>query len=216
MTINPYIPEVWYDLGQLYEVCNNQLSDAHDAYTRAHDLAPNNAEIKKRFEHIKQAVQNKEPSQLPLGDPLDMNPSQLDHLAKPFNSGSVIARTEHNSPKQESPQPQQQSLTNALNDRFNNIKVPVKPVTEIGNKMQFGESKMQLPSLPNLDTRPQIIHKPLNETTNGHDSPAKRSAEESPQVVKKVKIEHEEIETPQQFEDPKTVQDRNVDEDYDE
>eukprot|EP00835_Amoeboradix_gromovi_P003667 NODE_251_length_12882_cov_0.075334.p7 type:complete len:166 gc:universal NODE_251_length_12882_cov_0.075334:7994-7497(-) len=164
-------------------------------------------EIKKRFEHVRLAIQNKESSQLPLGEPLDMNPSQLDHLAKPFNSGSVIARTE-NATKTEASQ--QHNLTSALNDRFNNIKIPAK--TEIA-KMQFGESKMQLPSLPNLDVRPKIIHRPIEESEpqTASDS-TKRSAEE-PSVVKKKKIEEHIV---QPFEDPKTVQDRNVNEDYDE
>ncbi|KAG1882176.1 hypothetical protein F4604DRAFT_1991910 [Suillus subluteus] len=30
--INPYISEVWFDLGSLYESCNNQISDAIDDY----------------------------------------------------------------------------------------------------------------------------------------------------------------------------------------
>lgn len=30
--INPYIPEVWYELGSLYESCNNQIGDATGAY----------------------------------------------------------------------------------------------------------------------------------------------------------------------------------------
>jgi hypothetical protein len=32
--LNPYISEVWYDLGTLYESCNNQIADALDAYGR--------------------------------------------------------------------------------------------------------------------------------------------------------------------------------------
>ncbi|KDN43581.1 hypothetical protein RSAG8_05958, partial [Rhizoctonia solani AG-8 WAC10335] len=33
--IHPYISRVWFDLGSLYESCNNQISDAIDAYTRS-------------------------------------------------------------------------------------------------------------------------------------------------------------------------------------
>ena len=32
--INPYISELWFNLGSLYESCNNQISDAIDAYVR--------------------------------------------------------------------------------------------------------------------------------------------------------------------------------------
>jgi tetratricopeptide (TPR) repeat protein len=40
--INSYISEVWFDLGSLYESCNNQISDAIDAYARASELDPSN------------------------------------------------------------------------------------------------------------------------------------------------------------------------------
>ncbi|EUC54036.1 transcriptional corepressor Cyc8, putative [Rhizoctonia solani AG-3 Rhs1AP] len=33
--IDPYASEVWFDLGSLYESCNNQISDVIDAYTRS-------------------------------------------------------------------------------------------------------------------------------------------------------------------------------------
>ena len=36
--INPYILEVWFDLGSLYESCNNQISDTIDAYARPAEL----------------------------------------------------------------------------------------------------------------------------------------------------------------------------------
>ncbi len=38
-----------YDLGTLYESCNNQIPDAIDAYSRALELDPNNAQIKQRL-----------------------------------------------------------------------------------------------------------------------------------------------------------------------
>ncbi|KAK9764594.1 glucose repression mediator protein [Basidiobolus ranarum] len=47
--LNPYISEVWYDLGTLYESCNNQINDAIDAYQRAAELDPNNPHIKQRL-----------------------------------------------------------------------------------------------------------------------------------------------------------------------
>ncbi|KAF6765927.1 TPR-containing protein Mql1 [Ephemerocybe angulata] len=39
---SPYISEVWFDLGCLYESCNNQITDAIDAYARASELDPAN------------------------------------------------------------------------------------------------------------------------------------------------------------------------------
>lgn len=53
--INPYISEVWFDLGSLYESCNNQIADAIDAYARASDLDQNNVLIKQRLELLRNA-----------------------------------------------------------------------------------------------------------------------------------------------------------------
>ena len=38
----------------MYESCNNQTNDAIDAYTRALELDPNNAQIKQRLNALKQ------------------------------------------------------------------------------------------------------------------------------------------------------------------
>lgn len=43
--INPYIPEGWFDLGGLYESCNNQIGDAIDIYAQAAELDPGNGAI---------------------------------------------------------------------------------------------------------------------------------------------------------------------------
>ncbi|RKO86105.1 hypothetical protein BDK51DRAFT_25786, partial [Blyttiomyces helicus] len=51
--LNPYISEVWYDLGTLYESCNNQVNDALDAYTRALELDPTNPHIKQRLQMLR-------------------------------------------------------------------------------------------------------------------------------------------------------------------
>lgn len=50
--LNPYISEVWYNLGSLYESCNNQINDALDAYRQAEILDPNNPHIKLRLDHL--------------------------------------------------------------------------------------------------------------------------------------------------------------------
>ncbi|KAG8685200.1 Lysine-specific demethylase 6A [Ceratobasidium sp. 423] len=47
--INPYISGVWFDLGSLYESCNNQISDAIDAYAHAAELDPGNPHITQRL-----------------------------------------------------------------------------------------------------------------------------------------------------------------------
>ncbi|KAJ7816602.1 hypothetical protein B0H14DRAFT_3475265 [Mycena olivaceomarginata] len=53
--INPLISEVWFDLGSLYESCDNQISDAIDAYARASVLDPNNPVISQRLALLKNA-----------------------------------------------------------------------------------------------------------------------------------------------------------------
>ena len=55
--LNPYIPEIWLNLGILYETCNNQTSDAIDAYRRTLELEPENTVIQQRL----QLLQNAEP-----------------------------------------------------------------------------------------------------------------------------------------------------------
>jgi len=46
--LNPYLSEVWYDLGTLYESCN-QISDSLEAYQRAAELDPQNKHIQERL-----------------------------------------------------------------------------------------------------------------------------------------------------------------------
>lgn len=53
--LNPFISEVWFNLGSLYESCNNQVNDAIDAYARAHDLDPANNLIKSRLNLLRNA-----------------------------------------------------------------------------------------------------------------------------------------------------------------
>ncbi|KAG8972476.1 Lysine-specific demethylase 6A, partial [Tulasnella sp. 427] len=72
--INPYIPEVWFDLGSLYESCNNQISDAIDAYARAADLDPNNQVIKSRLRLLKDVQANGGAMPAAPG-PQDMHPT---------------------------------------------------------------------------------------------------------------------------------------------
>lgn len=48
--INPYISEAGFDLGSLYESCNNQITDAIDANARAAELDPSNVAIAQRLQ----------------------------------------------------------------------------------------------------------------------------------------------------------------------
>lgn len=50
---NPYIPEVWRNLGALYESCNNQISDAIEAYARAFDLDADDKVVESRLNYLK-------------------------------------------------------------------------------------------------------------------------------------------------------------------
>ena len=47
--INPYISEVWFNLGSLYRSCNNQISDAIDMYARASELDLSNPAISQQL-----------------------------------------------------------------------------------------------------------------------------------------------------------------------
>ena len=53
--INPYISEVWFDLGSLYESCNSQISDAIDVYARASELDLSNPAISQRLQLLETA-----------------------------------------------------------------------------------------------------------------------------------------------------------------
>ena len=50
-----------YDLGTLYESCENQTSDALDAYAKALELDPNNNLVKSRIELLKNPGRNSGP-----------------------------------------------------------------------------------------------------------------------------------------------------------
>src|SRR5271154_5556643 len=70
--LNPFISEVWYDLGTLYESCNNQINDALDAYHRAAELDPTNPHIKQRLQMLRN--QQAQGGQTTAPVPQDVNP----------------------------------------------------------------------------------------------------------------------------------------------
>ena len=89
--LNPYISEVWYDLGTLvcapsprgalslliveqYESCNNQTNDALDAYQRAADLDSGNVHIKARLQLLRSNQATGIPTQQAAPAPQDVHP----------------------------------------------------------------------------------------------------------------------------------------------
>lgn len=76
--LNPYISEVWYDLGTLYESCNNQIADALDAYGRAADLDPSNVHIKARLQLLQSQLSagtaGQQAPTAPAPQPQDVHP----------------------------------------------------------------------------------------------------------------------------------------------
>lgn len=72
--LNPYISEVWFDLGSLYESCNNQIADAIDAYARAAELDPDNPHIQQRLQVCRNAeAKGENPPGAPM--PQDIHPT---------------------------------------------------------------------------------------------------------------------------------------------
>ena len=57
-----------------YESCNNQTSDALDAYARAAELDPNNTHIKARLQLLKSGIASGQPNQHSAPVPQDVHP----------------------------------------------------------------------------------------------------------------------------------------------
>lgn len=74
--LNPFISEVWYDLGTLYETCNNQTQDALDAYTRALELDPTNQNIKNRLNLLQTSVANGQSPPTDAAIPQEIQPGR--------------------------------------------------------------------------------------------------------------------------------------------
>ena len=82
--LNSYISEVWFNLGSLYESCNNQVGDAIDAYERALELDPQKDIVKQRLHLLKNAGRSDQPLP-PPPQPIDVHPSQ--YSTAPGNGG---------------------------------------------------------------------------------------------------------------------------------
>ena len=66
---------MWYNLGALYEACNNQTSDALDAFTRALELDPRDSVLADRVGLLKNCVSGIPGSLVPV--PLDPKQPRL-------------------------------------------------------------------------------------------------------------------------------------------
>jgi tetratricopeptide (TPR) repeat protein len=81
--LNPYLSEVWYDLGTLYESCN-QIQDSLDAYQRAAELDPGNKHIQQRLSALRAAQNN------PKGVEADAKETQANHDQTPMTLVSEL------------------------------------------------------------------------------------------------------------------------------
>ena len=71
--LNSQLWEVWWNLGILYETCNNQISDAIASYKRALEVDPNNVLVHQRLSILSNY------QQAPIGStPLPSIPSPID------------------------------------------------------------------------------------------------------------------------------------------
>ncbi|GAA6029122.1 hypothetical protein JCM8097_001610 [Rhodosporidiobolus ruineniae] len=74
--IHPYLAEVWFNLGALYEACNDQMTDAIDAYQRTLQLDANNEAVQQRLRQIRDHQTTGAPLPSPP-PPKDISPSSL-------------------------------------------------------------------------------------------------------------------------------------------
>ncbi|KAI5480889.1 hypothetical protein MNV49_006698 [Pseudohyphozyma bogoriensis] len=72
--IHPYLAEVWFNLGALYESCNDQMTDAIDAYQRTQQLDPSNTIVSVRLREIREH-QASGAALSPPPQPKDISPS---------------------------------------------------------------------------------------------------------------------------------------------
>jgi hypothetical protein len=72
--INPYLAEVWFNLGALYESCNDQMNDAVDAYQRTLQLDQSNTIAQARLTEIRAHQAQGTPLTAPP-QPRDISPS---------------------------------------------------------------------------------------------------------------------------------------------
>jgi general transcriptional corepressor CYC8 len=88
--LNPYIPEIWFNLGTLYEACNNQIQDAIDAYNRAYELDNNYYIVEERLNILKRNLETGRNDGPPPPRPSDIDPQRYeDFLQNQANQQNV-------------------------------------------------------------------------------------------------------------------------------
>lgn len=87
--LNPYIPEIWFNLGTLYEACNNQIQDAIDAYNRAYELDNTYIAVEERLNILKRNMETGRNDGPPPPRPSDIDPQRYeDFLQNQANAQS--------------------------------------------------------------------------------------------------------------------------------
>ena len=76
--LNPYIPEIWFNLGTLYEACNNQIQDAIDAYNRAYELDNSYTIVAERLAILKRNLETGRNDGGPPPRPSDIDPQRYE------------------------------------------------------------------------------------------------------------------------------------------
>ena len=88
--LNPYIPEIWFNLGTLYEACNNQIQDAIDAYNRAYELDNSYTIVAERLATLKRNLETGRNDGGPPPRPSDIDPQRYeDFLQAQVNQQSM-------------------------------------------------------------------------------------------------------------------------------
>jgi len=108
--INPYLSEIWFNLGALYESCNDQMADAVDAYQRTLQLDSSNTAVAQRLEEIRQH----QTRGVPLGPPpapADISPTSASWaIASNTAAASAPAGMSSGGPSQAPTPPQPQPM----------------------------------------------------------------------------------------------------------
>ena len=88
--LNPYIPEIWFNLGTLYEACNNQIQDAIDAYNRAYEIDSSIYAVEERLAILKRNLETGRNDGPPPPRPSDIDPQRYeDFLQSQANQQNV-------------------------------------------------------------------------------------------------------------------------------
>lgn len=146
--LNPYISEVWYDLGTLvsmiisqrhlclriaadrdpqYESCNNQINDALDAYQRAAELDPANVHIKARLQLLRNGQNNGMAAISNAPVPQDVHPNAYQPSGAVGPPGPQWGASAQQQAGPPGPPPGAPAASNWGNNRLADINPPTQP-----------------------------------------------------------------------------------------